>query len=215
MVSLSLKNSAFAFVAGLCLFGTASASAAVLFDDTNNGAVAIGLPANSSSLATSARGVAFTVGGSGMTLQSATFGIYGNSGGAANLGLRLYQGSNTTGTLLQTLAASSFSITTQALGGTLVTFNTGGWTLAANTQYFVAAFYGTAGSVTPRLGVSGLSSGSWSTNGLTFNQFAAATAQSDNYHIQLSGTINAGAVPATGVAALGGLGFAVGRRRRR
>lgn len=117
---------------------------------------------------------------------------------------------------MQTLASFTVSLDTIANGGTLVTFNTGGWTLNASTQYFVAACYTSAGSaVTARLGTTAIASGSWPQSGMTFNQFAQAGPGSDNYYVQLTGTINAGAVPASGLAALGGLGFAVGRRRRR
>lgn len=214
--SMTFRQCRAALVAGVCLLGAETARAippTILFDDSNNLAQPIS-PALLAMLTAGGRGVAFTVGGSSITLSSATFGLYAASAGTANVGLKLYQGSNHNGTLLQTVTAFQVSLDTFGNGGSLITLNTGGWTLNANTQYFVAA-YGSAGSVTPELGVSNYSSGSWTSNGLTFDNFADAFTIPDNYYVQLTGTINAGAVPATGVAALGGLGFAGGRRRRR
>ena len=216
MKSTTSRKFSAALIACLCLLGAESAEAVpptTLFDDSNSFAQPIS-PDPFGMLTAGGRGVAFTVGGSSITLSSATFGMYAASAGTANVGLKLYQGSNNNGTLLQTLTAFQVSLDTFGNGGSLITLNTGGWTLNANTQYFVAA-YGSAGTVMPELGVSTYSSASWTSNGLTFDNFAEAFTIPDNYYVQLAGTINAGAVPASGLAALGGLGFAAGRRRRR
>lgn len=170
--SKAFKKIGAALVAGLSLMGAGSAEAvppAILFDDSNNLAQAMAAPGSSSSLATGGRGIAFTVGANSIDLMSVAFGMYGNVSGNSVVGLKLYQGSSNSGsTLLQTLASFTVSLDTIANGGTLVTFNTGGWTLDASTQYFVAAYYTSAGStVTARLGTTALASGSWTQSGLT------------------------------------------------
>jgi len=200
-------------VAALTWAGATGANAAVLFDNTSNATQGIFPPATSSSLVTGDGGITFTVGSNGLTLTSAVFGLFGNTQGTATVGLRLYAGATASGTALQQLAAFSVALETITNGASVVTFNTSGWTLTANTQYTVAVF-GNAGSVTPRIGKSGLATGSWTSSGLTFNQFTKlATASNDNYYVQLNGTI--AAVPASGAAALGGLGLAGAFRRRR
>jgi len=200
-------------VAALTWAGATGANAAVLFDNTSNATQGIFQPATSSSLVTGDGGITFTVGSNGLTLTSAVFGLFGNTQGTATVGLRLYAGATASGTALQQLAAFSVALETINNGASVVTFNTSGWTLTANTQYTVAVF-GNAGSVTPRIGRSGLATGSWTSSGLTFNQFTKlATASNDNYYVQLNGTI--AAVPASGAAALGGLGLAGAFRRRR
>jgi len=203
-------------VSGCAWFGAVGADAAILVDNSNNLAQTIALPTNSSSLQTSSRGVTFTVGSNALTLTSAVFGLYANSAGNANVGLRLFAGSTAQGTALQEVAATNVTLNTIAGGGSPITFTTSGWTLAANTQYTVAAFDGAGGSQTPRLGVSALVSGSWASSGLTFNQFTQGTLNSspDNYWVPLNGT-TAGAVPASGLAGLGGVGVAGLARRRR
>jgi len=199
-------------VAALIWAGATGANAAVLFDNTSNATQGI-LAHPDSSLSTGDGGITFTVGSNGLTLTSAVFGLFGNTQGTATVGLRLYAGATASGTALQQLAAFSVALETINNGASVVTFNTSGWTLAANTQYTVAVF-GNAGSVTPRIGKSGLATGSWTSSGLTFNQFTKlATASNDNYYVQLNGTI--AAVPASGAAALGGLGLAGAFRRRR
>lgn len=205
---------AVAFGLGL---STETVLAATLFDNTNALGATVTAPGSSSSLATATRGVTFTVGANAITLDQATFGMYGNADGNAGVGLRLYAGSTASGTALQTVSASSVALSTIGNGGTQVTFNTSGWLLAANTQYTVAAYndYGVVTDVTPRLGTSTESSGSWTSNGLTFNRFTAgSSAASDNYYVALSGTI-AGAVPGAGFASLATLGLAGASRRRR
>lgn len=214
----SMKTTAVAAVAALAWLGATDLDAAILFDDTTNGAAGISPPSLSSSLATGPAGITFTVGSSGMTLTSAVFGLYGNAQGTASVGLRLFVGNSASGTAAQELAAVTMSLDTIANGGTLKTFNIAGagWTLSANTQYTVAVF-GSSGTVTPRLGVTGVASGSWTRNGLTVDQFTkGGAAFAENFHIQLNGTISAGAVPGTGLAAITTVGLAgVSRRRRR
>lgn len=196
---------------------TEAVLATTLFDNTSALGATVTAPGSSASLATAPRGVTFTVGANAITLNQATFGMYGNAVGNAGVGLRLYAGSNASGTALQTVSAFSVALTTIANGGTLVTFNTSGWSLTAGTTYTLAAYndYGVVSDVTPRLGTSTVSSGSWTSNGLTFSRFTAGTgAASDNYYVALSGTIASG-VPGAGFASLATLGLAGASRRRR
>jgi hypothetical protein len=214
-------------VAAAVAFGlglpTEAVLATTLFDNTSALGATVTAPGSSASLATAPRGVTFTVGANAITLNQATFGMYGNAVGNAGVGLRLYAGSNASGTALQTVSAFSVALTTIANGGTLVTFNTSGWSLTAGATYTLAAYNDYAvvggstapGVVTPRLGTSTVSSGSWTSNGLTFSRFTAGTgAASDNYYVALSGTIASG-VPGAGFASLATLGLAGASRRRR
>jgi len=208
----SVAAVAFGFGLGL---PTEAVASTILFDNTNALAATINSPGSSSSLATAHRGVTFTVGANAITLNQATFGMYGNVAGETFVGLRLYTGSIASGTADETLSAISVNLATIGDGGTKVTFNTSGWTLDANTQYTVAATFAQSGT-TARLGISNLNSGSWTSSGLTFDRFTADSgAASDNYYVALSGTI-AGAVPGAGLAGLATVGLAgVSRRRRR
>ena len=160
------------------------AAAAVIFDNTSNLTAVLNAPGSSTSLATSPRGVTFTMGSTGYTLTSVTFGVYGNGSGTANVGLDLYSGNAASGTPLQTVAPASQSITTIALGGTKVAFTGLNWTLNANTQYTVA-INGASVTQTPRLALSTVSPPT--TEGLTFNQFTDGNTQ--NYYVQLVGNV--------------------------
>jgi len=185
-----------------------------LFDNTNGGSVAIGSPGGTTTVTTN-RGITFTVGASDMMLNQATFGMYANSSGNGNVGLRLYAGAAASGTVLQQVTAFSVQLKSIANGGTSVTFNTSGWTLSADTQYTVAV-YGSSGTVSPRLGISSLSAESWTSDGLTFNRFTSSgSAINENFHVKLSGTVIS-AVPGAGLAGLATVGLAgIARRRRR
>ena len=190
------------------------ADAAVLFDNTSNLSRTIVEPGSGTRLSDGAAGITFTVGSSGLTLSSAVFGLYDTNGASGSVGLRLYAGATATGTVLQQINASSFAINTLASGGSKITFDTSAWTdLAANTQYTLAVFW-LAGNT--RIGNSGLASGSWVSNGLTFNQFVFRdnSVAPENFYVQLNG-VSASAVPGAGLASLATIGLAGVSRRRR
>lgn len=191
------------------------ADAAILFDNTSNLSQTIVEPGSGTRLSDGAAGITFTVGSSDMTLSSAVFGLYDTNGASGSVGLRLYAGATATGTVVQQIAASSFSINSLANGGSKITFDTSAWTdLAANTQYTLAVFW-LAGN--PRMGNTGLASGSWDSSGLTFNQFVYrnSSVAPENFYVQLNG-VSVTAVPGAGLASLAAVGLAgLARRRRR
>lgn len=130
----------------------AESATTIIFDNTGSKAATINLPSGSTSLSGATRGYWFTTGAAGFTVTSVTGGLFGNSAGTALVGLKLYQGSNTSGTLLETIAQTSFTLATLP-GGTYRSWESLAWELAANTAYAVAFTYA-AGDVTPRMGTS-------------------------------------------------------------
>ena len=208
-----------AALTSLAWLGAADVDAAILFDDTAGGTAAITSASSSSALEQGNCGITFTVGSSGLTLTSAVFGLYGNFPGTASVGLRLRTGDRAsgTGTIVQELAAASMALNTVSNSSpTTFTIGGAGWVLSANTQYTLAVF--STGTYTAILGETGEASGSWTQSGLTFNRFTRGSFAfaGGNFHIQLNGTVSAGAVPGTGFAAIATAGLAgVSRRRRR
>lgn len=187
------------------------ARAADLIDNTTFGTATLEVPTTSTSLATSPRGYSFTVGGSGINLTQLTFGMYGNAAGTANVGVRVYLGIGSGGTLIADT------------GTTLLNFNTlpgGGYysyslnlSLGANTTYSIMAYNGAAGTVTPRLAKTSqalsLASG---VTGVGF--YGGTLPTTENYAIRFQGTV----VPEPSTWVLGFLsaltcGFAARKRR--
>lgn len=192
--------------------------AGVFFDSTNGLTATLDSPGVSTSLATGPKGVTFTVGGSDITLDSAVLGLYGNGAGTANVGLRLYAGTSlSSASQLQEVTATPITLNTLASGGTTYTFNTGGWTLAANTQYSLAAYYVSGGTITPRLAATAVLPSNFTTNGLTFDSFTVG----EELYMQLNGTTGGGGAsvpePSTSVllGLLGVAGIVRNRRLRR
>lgn len=194
--------------------GATSADAAILFDNTNNLNQAIVEPGTGTRLSDGAAGITFTVGSNDLSLSSAVFGLYDTNGASGSVGLRLYAGTTATGTVLQQINASSFTINSLANGGSKIDFDTSGWTaLTANTQYTLAVFW-LAGNT--RIGNSGMASGSWVSNGLTFNRFVYRnnSVAPENFYVQLNG-VSVAAVPGAGLVGLATIGLAGAMRRRR
>ncbi|MFZ4402352.1 MAG: hypothetical protein ACOYO1_20160, partial [Bacteroidales bacterium] len=159
----------------------------IAFDNTNGLTEALQSPSVSSSLSSGQKGLTFTTGSSIVKLNKITFGVYGNIAGNADIGVNLYQGNGTGGTLIRSIAPTTYALSTIALGATIITWVIdSSWTLQPNTQYTLFAGRGPNASVIPRLAVSGLIQSSWVTNGLTFDQFTNETAAStNNYYIKL------------------------------
>ena len=172
---------------GACTGGDPTA-----FDNTTGLTEALLLPSNSTSLATSSRGLTFTTGNSSIKLKSFTFGAYANAAGTANIGIELYQGNGNNGTLKRSISAQSFNLVTIGSGGTKITWTIDTvWTLQPNTQYTLVVTNGSAGTQTPRLAVSGLIESSWVKNGLAFDQFTNGnTASPDKFYVQLKTETN-------------------------
>jgi len=140
----------FIFLACPALFYNPSQSNAdVIIDNTLNGTATLSLPGENSDLTTN-RGYAFTVGNTGFSLAQITFGIYGNTQGTGNVGVRLYQGLGATGSPVQDTGTSvlNLNLINSAL---YYDFNVS-WTLNANTTYSLMA-YGSSNAIQPRLAV--------------------------------------------------------------
>jgi hypothetical protein len=165
-----------------------TSSETIAFDNTSGLTESLILPSRSASLASNRRGVTFTTSSNTSSLKTIVFGIYGNSAGTCIIGLNLYQGSGTGGTLIQSIPPSSYSIVTIASGGTKITWTANPtWSLLPNTQYTVVVVYATGGTQTPRVAVTGLNESSWVENGLTFDNFTDGnTISSLKYYIQLT-----------------------------
>ncbi len=171
----------------LLFVGWSAMAQTVVSDNTNNLTEILGQPSPSSSLATGPKGITFTTGSNAVNLNSVTFGIYGNSAGTASIGLMLFEGTGTSGNLLQTIPEASYSIETLANGGTKITWNISpAWSLAANTRYSIMVFYN-SGAITARIAATELSQDSWVENALTFNQFTVESSSTPvNYYVQMS-----------------------------
>lgn len=156
-----------------------------IVDNTLGQTATLSVPGSSSSLATNSRGYAFTVGSSSVNLNSVMFGIYGNSSGTADVGVRLYQATGASGSAVQDTGTSLLSINTI---GTALYYNYNvNWTLAANTSYTIAAYYVLGGNVTPRLATTSQAvSLNSSVTGIGF--YDGSTTATNTYAVRFQGT---------------------------
>jgi hypothetical protein len=185
--------------------------AAIVLDTTAGETAALTLPSTSSSLATGNKGWTFTVAGGPWTITDVTWGLYGNAAGAADVGVRLYSGSNPFGTVLEDTGTTNLSLNQIA---TAQYYDWAGlsWSLAAGTYTIVA--YGSTDAVTPRISTTSetmITAAGW---GVT-----SSTQPANNYALLLQATSGSTPVPEPGTCAaaallVGGAAFAPWRRRR-
>ena len=200
------------------LMSTSLTSAAVLLDNTANGTATINVSSGSNLNSTSIKqGLEFSIGvGYTASLSSLKLGI---------------------GTLLGSSAPPSFTVELWSSGGASVLASQGftgsntainyydfALTQSAFSNLAAGSYYLTLSSTNTRwMILSPQASPTSPTSGFSFVQYRRSTDGGSNWgttgnqnSILLQGTVNAAAVPASGLAAMGTLGVAgVARRRRR